>query len=101
LAHYYCETDPNIDPLFVRLCDLSGVTTVSVSEEALDQWAADPISNPPVRHALVCTTPNVLKRVLDFVTKSRRLHRDVSVFPTYRQPATWMRLTQPNDSRLE
>jgi hypothetical protein len=88
-----------MDLSFARLCDLSEATSVSVSDEVLEHWAADPVSNPPVRHAMVCTAPGVLKRVLEFVTKSRRHFRDVSVFPSYDQAAKWMHLTPSTDSQ--
>src|SRR5689334_13077125 len=81
-AHQQVETNQAADPSFARLCDLSGLTDVSVSDESLDLWVTDPISNPPVRHAIVCDTPPVMKRVLDYIRLSRKQFRDVSVFPT-------------------
>src|SRR5262249_18112748 len=89
-ARHQCETNPAVDPSFGRICDLSGLTDVRVSDESLDLWVTDPISNPPVRHAIVCDTPPVLKRVLDYVRLSREHFREVSVFPTSEQPAVWM-----------
>lgn len=77
-AHDYFEAHPEIDRSFTRLCDLSAATSVSASEEAVAAWAADPISNPAVRHALVCSAPNVWKRALEFVAKSRSYFREVS-----------------------
>jgi hypothetical protein len=91
LAHRQCETDSALDPSFARICDLSDVTYVSISDESLDAWAADPISNPHVRHAIICGTAPVLERVLDYVSLSRKQFREVSVFPTYDQAADWMR----------
>jgi len=93
-AHHQCETNPAADPSFARICDLSGITDVRVSDEALDAWAGDLISNPPVRHAIVCDRPPVLKRVLDYVRLSRKQFREVSVFPTYEQAAEWMKRDQ-------
>jgi len=89
-AHHQCETNPALDPSFARICDLSGITEVQVSDEGLDAWAANPISNPPVRHAIVCDRPPVLKRVLDYVRLSRKQFREISVFPSYEQAADWM-----------
>lgn len=91
LAHRQIETDPAADPAFARICDLSNVTDVSVSSESLDAWAADPISNPPVQHAIICSASPVLKRVLDYVRLSRKQYREISVFPTYEQAADWIR----------
>jgi hypothetical protein len=71
---------------------LSEVTAVSVSDESLDAWVANPISNPPVQHALICSAPLVLKRVLDYMALSRKQFREVSVFPTYDQALDWMKL---------
>jgi hypothetical protein len=90
-AHRECETNPAVDPSFARICDLSSITDVQVSDESLDAWAADPISNPPVRHAIVCYRPPVLKRVLDYVRLSRKQFREVSVFPSYEQAEEWMK----------
>ncbi len=92
LAQSQCETNPAADPSFPRICDLSEVTAVSVSDESLDAWVANPISNPPVQHALICSAPLVLKRVLDYMALSRKQFREVSVFPTYDQALDWMKL---------
>ena len=89
-AHHQCETNPAADPSFGRICDLSGLTDVRVSDESLNLWVTNPISNPPVRHAIVCDTPPVLKRVLDYVRLSRERFREVSVFPTCKQAAEWI-----------
>jgi len=89
--HNQCETDPGVDPTFARICDLSDVTSVSVSDESLDAWAADPVSNPPVRHAIICSAPPVLERVLDYIALSRKQFREVSVFPTYDQAEDCLR----------
>jgi hypothetical protein len=89
-AHHQVGANPAADPSFGRLCDLSALTDVRVSDESLDLWVTDPVSNPPVRHAIVCNTPAVLKRVLDYVRLSRKQFREVSVFPSYEQAADWM-----------
>src|SRR6185436_20726851 len=60
---------------FTRICDLSKVTDVSVSNESLNGWVADPNSNPTVRHAIICDAAPVLKRVLDFVALTRKQYR--------------------------
>ena len=65
-----------------------------VSDESLEFWVTDPISNPPVRHAIVCDTPPVLKRVLDYVRLSREHFREVSVFPTCEQALEWIERDQ-------
>jgi hypothetical protein len=89
-AHQQVEANPAADPSFGRICDLSTLTDVRVSDESLDLWVTDPVSNPPVRHAIVCNTSPVLKRVLDYVRLSRKQFREVSVFPSYEQAADWM-----------
>ena len=97
LAHRQMETDPAADPAFARICDLSDVTDVSVSSESLDAWAADPISNPIVWHAIICSTSRVLERVLEYVRLSRKQSSQVAVFPTYEQAADWIRRNQWSD----
>ena len=89
-AHDEVEGNLSADPSFGRICDLSDLTGVQISDQSLDLWVTDPVSNPPVRHAIVCDTPPVLKRVLDYVRLSRKQFREVSVFPTYEQAADWM-----------
>ena len=89
------ETNPDIDPSFVRLCDLSAATGISVSAGTMARWAADPIANPAVRHAIVCSAPKVLRSVLEYVAKSRSYFREVSVFPTHRAAAEWIGAQQP------
>jgi hypothetical protein len=89
-AQHQVETNPAVDPSFGRICDLSALTDVRVSDESLDLWVMNPTSSSPVRHAIVCSTPPVLKRVLDYVRLSRKQFRDVSVFPSYEQAADWM-----------
>jgi hypothetical protein len=89
-VHQQIQTNQAADPSFGRICDLSALTDVCISDESLGLWVADPISNPPVRHAIVCDTAPVLKRVLDYVRLSRKQFREVSVFPTYEQAADWM-----------
>jgi hypothetical protein len=89
-AHDQFEANAAADPSFGRICDLSALTGVQVSDKSLDRWVTDSVSNPPVRHAIVCNTPPVLKRVLDYVRLSRKQFREVSVFPSYEQAADWM-----------
>jgi hypothetical protein len=91
LAHSECEASPAADLSFARICDLSEVTGVSVSDEALEAWVADPISSPAVRHALVCSAPPVVKRVVDYIALSRKQFHQVSVFPTYDQAMDWLK----------
>lgn len=82
--------DPALNLTFTRLCDLSAVTEASITSVALEEWAADPIANPAVRHAVVCTQPNAVKLATEFMARSRRYHREVCVFPTQHQALTWM-----------
>lgn len=82
--------NPVANRSFGRICDLTGLSDVQVSNESLDLWVTDPISNPPVRHAIVCNTPPILKRVLDYVRLSRREFRQVSVFPSYEKAVDWI-----------
>lgn len=56
----------------------------------LQQWANDPITSPPVPHAVICTAPVVVKRVLEYISYVRRNHHDVSVFPSYEAATAWM-----------
>jgi len=89
-AQQQVEAYQTADPSFARLCDLSDLTDVDVSDGSLDLWVTNPTSNPSVRHAIVCSTPPVMKRVLDYVRLSRKQFREVSVFPTCEQAAEWM-----------
>ncbi len=84
------RTDPEVDPTFSRLCDLREVTSGTFSGQALEDWAADPISNPPVRHAVICTNPRAIHLATDFARRSRRYHREVSVFPTEEHARAWL-----------
>lgn len=84
------ESDPAVDPSFERICDLSNVSEVRVSDESLDAWVGDPVSNPPVRHAIICSAPAITKRVLDYVRLSRAQFRDVSIFPSSEKAAEWL-----------
>jgi hypothetical protein len=85
-----CANDPGADPTFDRICDLSDVSEVRVSDETLDAWAVNPISNPPVRHAIICKAPAIAKRVFDYVKLSRRNFREVSIFPSYEKAVEWL-----------
>jgi hypothetical protein len=89
-ARTQCESIPEAELSFARICDLSELTDVSVTAEALGAWTSSAISNPPVRHAIVCSAAPVLKQVLDFVTLSRRAFRDITVFPTYDKAMDWL-----------
>ena len=89
-AHDQVEANPVANRSFGRICDLTALSDVQISDESLDLWVTNPISNPPVRHAIVCNTPPVLKRVLDYVRLSRRQFRQVSVFPSYEQAVDWI-----------
>lgn len=91
-AHAECEANPDAYPVFSRICDLSEVTAVSISDEWLEAWATSPVANPPVQHALVCSAPLILKRVLDYIALSRKQFREVLVFPTYDQALAWLKL---------
>jgi hypothetical protein len=76
---------------FARLCDLSEATSVALSNEVLAQWASDPIGSPRVRHAVVCTGPAVMERVLQYISQARRHLHEVSVFPTCEAAFAWVR----------
>ncbi len=91
-THEQLASVPARDLSFSRLCDLSAATSVSVSDEMLEQWASDPIATPPVPHAVICTSPLVMKQVLKYVSSARRHLHDVSVFPNYQAAAKWMHL---------
>ncbi len=82
--------DSGADLSYARLCDLSCATSISISDEVLKQWATDPIGSPPVPHAVICTAPLVLKRVLDYISYARTNHHDVSVFPSYEAATAWV-----------
>ena len=89
-AHDQVEGDPAADPSFGRLCDLSEVSDVNISDRSLDAWAADPISNPPVRHAIICNAPPIMKRVLDYIRLSRKQFREISIFPDSNKAFDWL-----------
>jgi hypothetical protein len=99
-ATHQCELDPAANPFFDRICDLSGVTGVSISDASLDAWVMNPLSNPPVRHAIVCNAAPVVKRVLDYVNLSRKQFHPVSVFPTCDGAMKWLNQNQPAISDL-
>jgi hypothetical protein len=84
-----------MDLSYRRLCDLSQATSISISEEALRQWADDPVGTPPVPHAVICTAPLVLKRVLNYVSYARSNHHDVSVFPSDEAASAWISRSSP------
>ena len=75
---------------FRRLCDLSQVSDVDVSNESLDAWVSDPISNPPVRHAIICNAAPTMKRVLDYIRLSRKQYREISIFPDSNKAFEWL-----------
>lgn len=79
-----------MDLSYRRLCDLSQATSISIPEQTLRDWANDPVASPPVPHAVICTSPAVLKRVLDYVTYARSNYHDVSVFPSYAAATAWI-----------
>lgn len=89
-AHDQVENNLAADPSFVRLCDLSEVSDVNVSNESLDSWATDPISNPPVRHAIICNAPPIMRRVLDYIQLSRKQFREISIFPDSDKAFEWL-----------
>ena len=89
-AHDLIEGNPAADPMFARICDLSEVSDVEVSDNSLDAWAADPVSNPPVRHAIICNAPPIMKRVLDYMRLSRKQFREVSIFPDFDKAFEWL-----------
>jgi hypothetical protein len=86
------ESNPEFDPSFDRIWDLTGATALSLSDETLRQFARKSLSEPLVRRAIVCVAPAVVPKVLEFVSESRACHRDVAVFPTRREAAEWMEI---------
>ncbi len=86
----HCRSDPKVDPKFTRMCDLTAVTGAEISDEALEKWAADPIANPAVRHAVICINPGAVQLAMEFAARSRRYFREVSVFPSPSEAAVWM-----------
>jgi hypothetical protein len=89
-AHDLVENNPSADPSFPRICDLSEVSDVNISDGSLDAWAADSISNPPVRHAIICNAPPIMKRVLDYIRLSRKQFREISIFPDFDKAFEWL-----------
>jgi len=94
-----CEANPAADPSFSRICDLTDLTGITVSDEALDGWVTDPGSNPPVPHAIICSAPPVLKRVLDYVSLSRKQFRQVSILPSYDKATEWLHQQEVGSKR--
>ena len=89
LEHRF-KAEPAFDRTFARICDLSDVTDVLISGGLMQRWAADPLQDSNVRHAVVCDRPAVLRRVLEFVSASRDHFREVLVFPNYRDAERWI-----------
>jgi hypothetical protein len=85
------EANPDFSRKFARICDLTDATDVNVSEAVMKRWAEDPIMDRSVPHAIVCSDPLVMSRVLEFIRRSRTHLRDASVFPTFDQAADWIR----------
>ena len=88
------QKDPAFDQSFDRIWDLSGATSLDLSQELLHEFAATSLSLERVQRAIVCVAPRVAERVLDFVSECRKFHRDVLLFPTQDQAADWMGLNQ-------
>jgi hypothetical protein len=82
--------DAEFSRKFSRICDLTDVTDVAISDDRMVQWAEDPLMERSARHAIVCQHPAVMMRVLEFVRHSRKHARDVSVFPTFDQAMIWI-----------
>ncbi len=89
-AHEMMESYPASEQSFARLCDLTEVADINVSNESLDAWAGDPISNPPVRHAIICNAASTMKLVLDYIRLSRKQYREISIFPDSAKALRWL-----------
>ena len=88
------QKDPAFDPSFDRIWDLSGATSLDLSQKVLQTFAAKLLSGERVQWAIVCGAPRVADRLLDFVSECRKFHRDVLLFPTQDQAVDWMGLKQ-------
>ena len=82
--------DPRFDPSFDRLWDFSRVTEENLSESTVGEMVATSPSGDHVRRAVVCTVPSTVSRVLEFVSKSRELNRQIAVFPTREKAQLWI-----------
>lgn len=82
--------NPEFDPSFDRIWNLTGATALQLSDETLNRFAERSLSAPGVRRAIVCVAPAVVARVLDFVAASRHFNRDVAVFPTLASATAWI-----------
>lgn len=91
--------DPGFQPSLDRLWDFSGVTTEELTEKTVGAMVATSPSGDHVRRAVVCTAPSTVPRVIEFITHSRELHRQIAVFPTRERAETWIQSQRSNDVR--
>ena len=84
------KTDPDFNPAFSRIIDMTNVTAIEMSDTMLNEWASDPMIDSNARRALVCTKPEVMTSMLDYIARARRHSIDVSVFPDYDAAKRWI-----------
>jgi hypothetical protein len=89
-------TDPGFDASFDRLWDFSRATGEELSENTVRWMVATSPSHDQVRRAIVCTAPATVARVMEFIARSRDLHRQIAVFPTREQALLWIQ-SEPRD----
>lgn len=87
------QNEPDFDPTFSRIWDLTEATELAVSDEVLRGFAAHSLSDPTVRRAIACLAPSIVQRVLSFASLSRSFNQDLALFPSRREAEEWIAAT--------
>ena len=86
------RTDPQFDPHFRQLADMSGVTALLVSAKAIEETARDQYFEPGVRRAFVASDDAAFGLARMFALHAEGLGQTIHVFRDRATAEAWLGL---------
>jgi hypothetical protein len=84
------RADPNFDPTYQQLTDLSGVTEIGVTTGMINTTSLDQFFEPGTRRAILATDDGVFGMARMFAIRAESVGQTIQVFRDERQARDWL-----------
>ena len=84
------RTDPNFDPSYRQLCDMTGVTEIIVGTKMINETSLDQFFNPGTRRAFVASNDGVFGMARMFALRAEGLGQTIEVFRDRDKAEEWL-----------
>jgi hypothetical protein len=86
------RTDPEFNPGYRQLVDMTELTEIQVSTRMIDETSVDQFFNPGTRRAFVATADAVFGMARKFALQAEGLGQTIQVFREFRRAEEWLGL---------